>query len=293
MSQRSETADVLIEVEELAALIGDDPQLVLADVRWRLGGPPGEPEFEAGHLPGARYVDLETELTGPHGQDPSIAQPGGRHPLPAADIFQTAMRRIGIDSDSLVVIYDDANALAAARMWWLLGDAGHERVRVLNGGFRAWTAAGRPLITGAASAVPAGSFLARPGQRASVDGSVLAAKISSGETMALTDVRAHERFTGSSEPMDPVAGHIPGAVSLASMANLDEQGRFGSPGEIRERYRAIDAGEGTPIFYCGSGITAAHTLLARESAGLSDGMIYPGSWSDWISDPARPVATGG
>lgn len=292
-NQEGDTVDILIEVEELATLIGDDPQLVLADVRWRLGGPPGEPEFEAGHLPGARYVDLETELTGPHGTDPSTARPGGRHPLPSVDTFQSAMRRIGIDSDSLVVIYDDANALAAARMWWLLSDAGLAHIRVLNGGLGAWTATGRPLITGPADLVPIGDFRARPGQRAQIDATTLASEIDSVKAPTVIDVRAHERFTGASEPMDPVAGHIPAAVNLASMANLDEHGRFRSSGEIRERYRAIDAEEGTPIFYCGSGITAAHTLLARESAGLTDGLIYPGSWSDWISDPARPVATGG
>ncbi len=204
------------------------------------------------------------------------------------------MRRIGIDSDSLVVIYDDANALAAARMWWLLSDAGsrtgpgpERRSGRLDGGRSA--AGSRCRAGGAGRRLPRSPWTA--GQR--IDGSRLwPRKSAARETTALADVRAHERFTGATEPMDPVAGHIPGAVSLASMANLDEQGRFGPPGQIRERYRRLDAGEGTPIFYCGSGITAAHTLLARESAGLSDGMIYPGSWSDWISDPNRPVVDG-
>ncbi len=299
----------LIEVDELAGLlagrIDEDPQpLVLADVRWQLGGPPGEPEFEAGHLPGARYVDLETELSGPAG--PS----GGRHPLPDPDTFAAAMRRLGVGRDSLVVIYDDARSLPAARLWWLLLDAGHERVRVLNGGLGAWTAAGRPLESGPARPVAAGDFAGRPGSRATIDAAALADRIEksgagsgddpgpesgagSGPVIGpVVDVRAYDRFTGSTEPMDPVAGHIPGAVSAPSMANLDEQGRFLPTDQIRDRYRQLDEAGGEPVFYCGSGITAAHTLLARASAGLDRGLIYPGSWSDWITDPSRPVADG-
>ena len=284
---------VLIEPDDLVELMAKE-SLVLADVRWRLGGPPGEPEFEAGHLPGAQYVDLETELTGPHDPDPSVARSGGRHPLPDAETFQAAMRRIGVDPDSLVVIYDDAAALAAARMWWLLSDAGHARIRVLNGGLGGWRTAGLPLESGAAREVAAGTFTAHPGQRERVDAETLVARLAEDVTSTrsrVADVRAYERFTGATEPMDPVAGHIPGAVSAPSMANLDERGRFLPAEQIRERYRPLDAG-GDPIFYCGSGITAAHTLLAREAAGLSAGAIYPGSWSDWISDPNRPVVDG-
>lgn len=168
---------------------------------------------------------------------------------------------------------------------------------MLNGGLRAWTATGRTLVTGPADVVPTGDFVARPGQRARIGATALATALAIGADAAgapmVVDVRAYERFTGATEPMDPVAGHIPGAVCMPSMSNLDDDdSRFRGPEWIRERYRAVDAAPGTPIFYCGSGITAAHTLLARESAGLGEASIYPGSWSDWISDPAHPVATG-
>ena len=283
-----ERVPVLISSAELAERLAGGPDgLVLADVRWTLGGPPGEPEFEAGHLPGAVWVDLEHELSG-HAGD------GGRHPLPDPGVFGAAMRRIGVDAGSDVVVYDGASSLAAARLWWLLTDAGHTRVRVLDGGYAGWVAEGRPVQTGPAAPARSGTFEPRPGRRRTVgadeirsalDGSTASANRGS---LALVDVRAAERFTGAVEPYDPVAGHIPGAVNRPSTANLDASSRFRPAAEIAAAYADL----ADPVLYCGSGITAAHALLALESAGRTDGAIYPGSWSDWVRDPERPVATG-
>lgn len=272
---------VLIEAAELAELAAADASLVVADVRWTLGGPPGLPEFETGHVPGAQWVDLEHELAAEPG-------PGGRHPLPEPSAFQQAMRRIGVSASSTVVVCDGGTALAAARLWWLLADAGHPTVRVLNGGITAWRAAGLPVETGAAPPVPAGDFVAAPGQRARVTGDQVAAMLGRPDR-ALVDVRAPERYAGDSEPIDPVAGHIPGAVNLPSMANVGADGRFLDPTVIARRYAEVGP---DPVLYCGSGITAAHTLLALSEAGIDDVTLYPGSWSDWITDPKRPVATG-
>ena len=277
------SAEVLIEPAELAALLeaGDPP--VLADVRWTLGGPPGRPEFEAAHLPGAHWVDLEHDLSGPPGA-------GGRHPLPAPAVFQAAMRAIGVRGDRLVVAYDAATSQAAARLWWLLTDAGHRSVRVLNGGLAAWRAEGRPTESGPAPGVRPGDFVARPGQRRRVGAAEIAAGLTAGSGPLLVDVRAPERFSGASEPIDPVAGHIPGAVNLPGTGNHDASGRVLDAATIRGRYAAAGVA-GDAVLYCGSGVTAAQSLLALESAGLT-AAIYPGSWSDWIRDPRRPVATG-
>ena len=195
------------------------------------------------------------------------------------------MRAAGVDDDVPVVAYDGATSLYAARLWWLLTDAGHADVRVLDGGFAAWTAAGHPVETGPGAAVAPGGFVARPGQRARVDiGQILADP----DALTLVDVRAAERYRGEVEPIDPVAGHIPGAISRPAAALLDEDARFRRAAEVAAAYAGVEA----PVLYCGSGITAAQALLALESAGIDGGRIYPGSWSDWISDPDRPVATG-
>ena len=277
--------NVLIEAEELAGLLHQDSTPVVADVRWTLGGPPGLPEFEAGHIPGAQWVDLENELSAPpHG-------PGGRHPLPAVEVFERAMRRIGVSSGRSVVVYDAASALAASRLWWMLTDAGHEDVRVLNGGWAAWRAAQLPVEAGAARAVSPGDFTARLGQRRLYVADEVMVALAAPDPAVVVDVRAAERYSGETEPMDPVAGHIPGAVNLPSTANLDASGRFLTPEVLAERFAAARV-DTSSIVYCGSGITAAHTLLALAHAGLGDGGLYAGSWSDWISDPARPVATG-
>ena len=272
----------LVEVAELVEALASDRPPLLVDVRWSLTGPSGLPEFEAGHLPGAQWVDLDRELSGERAADGR----GGRHPLPGAAVLQAAVRRLGVRPDRPVVAYDAGTSLSAARLWWLLTDAGHPDVRVLDGGLAAWVEAGLELETGPATAVPAGDFVPVPGRRDQLDGTELAALIAAPQHPAVLDVRSAERYAATQDPMDPIAGHVPGAVSAPSMDNLDG-GRFRSAAEIRARYQ----NHADPVLYCGSGITAAHSLLALESAGLT-GRIYPGSWSDWITDPSRPVVTG-
>ena len=279
------TADrsVLIEPDELAEQLNADQPPALADVRWTLGGPPGLSDYEAEHIPGARWVDLEQHLAAPPGV-------GGRHPLPDPARFQAAMRAIGVRRDRPVVVYDADNSQAAARLWWLLTDAGHDAVRVLNGGLAAWRAAGLTTELGPSPVTAPGDFIARPGQHAQLTAKDIGADLAGEQRLRLVDVRAPERYSGESEHIDPVAGHIPGAVNLPSMANLDADGRFLDGPAIARRF--ANAGVGTAaVVYCGSGITAAHSLLAMELAGLS-GVLYPGSWSDWITDPRRPVALG-
>ncbi|MFD9128128.1 sulfurtransferase [Kitasatospora sp. NPDC059571] len=270
----------LITVDELAAALGSDRPPVLLDVRWQLGGPPGAQEYAAGHLPGARYVDLDRELAAPPG-------PAGRHPLPDPAVFGAAMRRAGVTGGDEVVVYDAGPATSAARAWWLLRWAGHAHVRVLDGGLAAWRAAGRPVST-EQPAEGGGDFEPRPGQLPTLDAAQAAGLARTG---LLLDARAGERYRGEVEPVDPRAGHIPGAVSAPTTDNLGPDGRFRSPAELAERFAALGAGRGPVGVYCGSGVTAAHELLAMESAGLT-AALYPGSWSEWSGDSARPAATG-
>jgi thiosulfate/3-mercaptopyruvate sulfurtransferase len=261
-------------------LVAQAPPLVL-DVRWELGGPPGADAYAAGHIAGAIFVDLETELAGAPGG-------GGRHPLPAASDFATAMVAKGVSATRPVVVYDAAASIAAARAWWLLRYFGHPDVAVLDGGLAAWAAAGLPVSD--ERPIPAsGDFRARPGGLPVLDAAGAAA-LAAGPGVLL-DARAPERFAGEQEPIDPVAGHIPGARNHPAAANLRPDGRFLAPDEVRARLQAIGVGEGRALgAYCGSGVTAAHTVLAAELAGYP-AALYPGSWSEWITDPARPVAT--
>ncbi|ARQ68101.1 sulfurtransferase [Streptomyces marincola] len=251
---------------------------VLLDVRWRLGGPPGRPQYAAGHLPGAVYVDLDTELAAPPG-------PGGRHPLPDPELFGAAMRRAGVSHGRPVVVYDDGQGWAAARAWWLLRWAGHPRVRVLDGGLAAWQGA---LDTG----VPEpreGDFVPAPGALPVLDADGAARLAREG---VLLDARAAERYRGEVEPIDPVGGHIPGAVSAPTTENAGADGRLRPRAELAARYAELGAGPGVAVgVYCGSGVSAAHAVLALAEAGV-DAALYPGSWSEWTADPGRPVATG-
>ena len=275
---------VLISPAELAELLDSAQAQVLADVRWTLGGPPGRSDFEARHIPGAVWVDLEADLSGPAGT-------GGRHPLPQLEVFEQAMRRIGVRQESLVVAYDAATSQAASRLWWLLTDAGHHQVRVLDGGLAAWVAAGLPTASGPGSRPPPGDFVVvHPGQRAQLSAGEISAKLGRPDAPILIDVRAPERYSGETERVDPVAGHIPGAINLPVSAMQDADGHFLTPAKIATRY-AEAGGTDNAVLYCGSGVTAAQSLLGLESAGLT-ATIYPGSWSDWITDPTRPIATG-
>ncbi|HTS96718.1 MAG TPA: sulfurtransferase [Streptosporangiaceae bacterium] len=274
----------LIDAASLAAGLAGGAPPVLLDVRWRLSGPPGIDSYRAGHLPGAVYVDLDADLAGPPGS-------GGRHPLPAAADFTAAMRRAGVRSGQPVVVYDDGDSTIAARAWWTLAYFGHDQVRVLDGGLRAWTAAGQPVTTDEPP-VAAGDFTASAGHLPVLDAAGAAALARSG---VLLDARAPERYRGETEPVDRVAGHIPGAVSAPTAGNVAADGRFRPPAELRERFArlGVSAGPGTGPAgaYCGSGVTAAHEVLALALAGVP-AALYVGSWSGWTADPGRPVATG-
>jgi thiosulfate/3-mercaptopyruvate sulfurtransferase len=265
----------LITVAELAGRLGD---VTVLDVRYRTGGPSGQGKFLRGHVPGASYVDLDTDLAAPPGDR-------GRHPLPDVADFEEAMRRAGVRDDRPVVVLDDWSGRAAARAWWLLRWAGHPDVRVLDGGWAAWLAVDGPVETGP-TAPARGDFTAQPGampllERADV--------LAFARDHVLVDARDPVRFRGEVEPIDPVAGHVPGAVNVPTGANLAEDGRFLAPEALREVYAlAVDR---EVAAYCGSGVTAAHDLLALEVAGLR-GRLYPGSWSEWVTDPEAPVATG-
>jgi thiosulfate/3-mercaptopyruvate sulfurtransferase len=288
------SAPVLIQVGELARLLAvtaKDPadrlaalrRLTVLDVRWRLGGPPGRELYDAAHIPGAAFVDLDLDLAAPPGE-------GGRHPMPAAADFEQSMRRAGVSDGRPVVVYDDADSTAAARAWWLLRYFGHPSVLVLDGGFRAWTAAGYPVDPPSPAYHGAiGDFTARPGHLDLLDADGAASIARSG---LLLDARAGERYRGEAEHVDPVAGHIPGAVSAPTAENVNPDGTFRSPADLAARFTALGANGDRPVAaYCGSGVTAAHEVLALTLAGIP-AALYVGSWSNWITDPARPVATG-
>lgn len=272
----------LITVDELAAALASATPPTLLDVRWRLGAPPGIGEYRAGHIPGAAYVDLDAELAGTPGSR-------GRHPLPETAVFEAAMRRAGVRPNHPVAVYDADDSVAAARAWWNLLYYGHDGVRVLDGGMRAWREAGKPVSTEDARPTP-GDFTARPGGRPLLDAAAAASLAARG---ALLDARTPERFRGEMEPVDRVAGRIPGARSAPTLDNLDPQTlHFLPPTELRRRFATVGATPGAPVgAYCGSGVTGAHEILALEVAGIP-AALYVGSWSEWISDPSRPVATG-
>jgi thiosulfate/3-mercaptopyruvate sulfurtransferase len=261
-----------------SALRTDAFQPVILDVRYQLGGPPGKPQYEAGHIPGARYVDLDTELAGPPGES-------GRHPLPDLAVFTEAMRRAGVCDGVPVVVYDGGQGWAAARAWWMLRWAGHEDVRVLDGGLPAWDG---PLET-ATPDVRRGDFTPRPGGMAQLTAGQAAALARDG---LLLDARAPERYRGEVEPIDRVAGHIPGAVSAPTTDNTGPDGRFLPAAELADRFAALGAVDGTRVgVYCGSGVSAAHQVLALAIAGIP-AELYVGSWSEWSHDGTWPVATG-
>jgi thiosulfate/3-mercaptopyruvate sulfurtransferase len=302
---------MLINVDSLARQLSGlggpapvSPPAVL-DVRWRLGGPPGIESYREGHLPSAVFVDLDRDLSGAPG-------PGGRHPLPSAADFQAVMRRGGVGGDRPVVVYDDGDSMAAARAWWVLRYFGHEKVQVLDGGFRAWAAARLP-VAAAELPVASGDFTAVPGDMPLLDADGAAATARVG---LLLDARAGERYRGETEPVDLVAGHIPGAVSAPTAENVRADGTFKTPAELRERFASLcgaaawsTTAQTTPApagaapdkgassvagrvgVYCGSGVTAAHEVLALALAGVP-AALYVGSWSNWVADPSRPVAAG-
>lgn len=265
----------LVSVAELASLVGE---VTVLDVRYRMGGPAGPEEYAAGHVPGAAYVDLDADLAAPPGDR-------GRHPLPDPDVFVAAMQRAGVSSSRPVVVYDDWSGHAAARAWWLLRHYGHPAVHVLDGGWAAWVAAGHPVSTDAAAA-PSGDFRGEPGSMPVVEADGLL------DVDVLVDARAVERYRGETEPIDPVAGHVPGAVNIPTSTNLQPDGTFRSAGHLAALYATVGATSDADVAaYCGSGVTACHDVLAMEVAGVR-AALYPGSWSEWVADPSRPVDTG-
>lgn len=275
----------LIDAPALATLLqGTDTPRIL-DCRLRLDDPhAGRRLYLEGHLPGALHADLDRALAGP------VTPATGRHPLPDREHLAEALSKLGISDGVQVVAYDDQGGAMAARLWWLLRWLGHERVAVLDGGIQAWQEAGCPLESGAVAAQQA-TFTRHAPSVEPLTADAVAEGLSSGD-LRLLDVRAPERFRGDLEPIDSVAGHIPGAVNRPFAANLNTKGRFLPPEQLNALYMDLAADGAQLACMCGSGITACHTLLALEHAGLHGARLYAGSWSEWIRDPARPVATG-
>ncbi len=278
----------LIQVDELRRLL-TGPEIgrpVVLDVRFRMDRSTGPQEFSRAHIPGASYVDLETELAAirPGGA-------GGRHPMPTVESFSAAMRSAGVTLSRPVVAYDDWASLPASRLWWMLRHLGFHDVRVLDGGIGAWTAAGQPTEAGPGTPA-AGDF--RPAGAGA--GALLKATDAAryADTCLLLDARPADRFRGENETIDPIAGHIPGAVSAPALATVDGAGRFLPAEELARRFRELGAEDGKPVgTYCGSGIQATHLALALSVAGITDSAaVYIGSWSDWIASPDRPIALG-
>ncbi len=268
----------LISVAELAELV-DDPDVVICDVRFHLADhDQGRREYDAAHLPGARFVDLHTELAGGPG--------GGRHPLPTIDAFAAVLGRLGIVPGSFVVAYDSAGGAVASRLWWMLRSVGHGRVAVLDGGYPAWVDAGHPVTDDVPDVTPT-DYPTAPEWTGVVDAEAVAQSLEFGGTVI--DARAPERYRGDDEPIDPRAGHVPGAINRFHGDTIGPDGLHRPTAELVARFAGIGA---NPIVYCGSGVTACHALLAMTEVGLTGGRLYPGSWSEWSSDPDRPVATG-
>lgn len=275
----------LIGTADLAEQLAWPQPPALLDVRWSLSGPPARQLYLAGHLPGAVFVDLELELAGEPGS-------GGRHPLPAPAALQAALRRVGVRQHQPVVAYDGADGSVAARLWWLLRWAGHREVAVLDGGFAAWQAQGRPLSTDEPVVAP-GDVVVRPGAMPVLDADDAAALPRYG---VLLDARAPQRYRGEVEPIDPRAGHIPGAVNAPFTSHVGPDGHWLGQHRLAEHFAGLGVRPGEAVgAYCGSGVTAASVVLALELAGLTTSAepaaLYAGSWSHWCTDPSRPAAT--
>ncbi|MDH2431193.1 sulfurtransferase [Pokkaliibacter sp. MBI-7] len=263
------------------------PQWRIVDCRFNLADTEaGRRAYQAGHLPGASYAHLDEDLSSP------VTATSGRHPLPDEQAFLQTLGRWGISTDTQVVVYDDAGGATAARLWWLLKRVGHRDVAVLDGGLTAWAQAGGELVTDLPAVVGTGAYPASVALVQARNADELLAQMSD-PRWQLVDARAAERFRGEVEPLDPVAGHIPGAMNRPLQQNLQPDGRFKSFNQLRGEWQAL-LGEATPkevVHYCGSGVTACHNLLAMEHAGLNGSRLYPGSWSEWCKDASRPMVT--
>lgn len=277
-------AGPLISAEGLHELSGQVSDLVVLDARWSLADGAQRTAYEAEHLPGAAFVDFDEALSG----EPSE---GGRHPMPSAGAFGAAMRAAGVDNIEHVVVYDGGTSLSAARLWWLLTYFGHREVQVLDGGLARWRSLGLPTRGGTEQIVP-GDFVPTPGHLPLLDADAAAEYA---ERHLLIDARPSDRFAGRNETIDPVAGHIPGAINSPALSALDDDGRFLPSDDLAMHFTALGVHTGVPVgVYCGSGVQAMHAALALNVSGLDQRpAVYVGSWSDWIRDPDRPVSAEG
>ncbi|ABF09497.1 sulfurtransferase [Cupriavidus metallidurans] len=275
------------ELDQLRA--AGKPRVVVFDCSFDLTNPAaGRDSYQQGHIPGAYYLHLDNELSGPK------TGLSGRHPLPDAELFAARLRVLGVDDDTLVVAYDGQGSMYAARLWWMLRWIGHAAALVLDGGRNAWVAAGLPLEHGA-TAEPeiGGNLMRRASLVKTVDADALVANLSQ-PSLLVVDARAADRFRGENETLDPVGGHIPGAANRFFKDNLTADGYFKPADQLRADFGQVFTGKAPAqtVMQCGSGVTACHNLLALEVAGLTGAALYPGSWSEWCADPKRPVATG-
>ena len=278
-------SSLLVDPATLAAHLGD-PHWVIVDCRFNLLQPDaGLGLYQRGHIPGASYADLDQDLAGERHPD------GGRHPLPDPEKLAERLRSFGIGPATRVVAYDEGGGGLAARLWWLLRWLGHREVALLDGGFAAWQKASLPVAVDT-TAPEAGRLVPHPGAMPVITTNELLPAVESGQRLLL-DLRARERYLGDAEPIDPVAGHVPGAVSVPFAVNLSPDGSFKAPADLRARYQTVLDGRdaSAAVCMCGSGVTACHGIFAMELAGLPGAALYPGSWSEWIRDPRRPVTT--
>ncbi|MEO6652518.1 MAG: sulfurtransferase [Ilumatobacteraceae bacterium] len=267
----------LISVAELAERL-DDTDVVICDVRFHLDDhDQGRREYDVAHVPGARFVDLHTELAGRDG--------GGRHPLPTVEEFTALLGRLGVGPGSFVVAYDSAGGAIASRLWWMLRSIGHGRVTVLDGGYQAWVAAGQP-VTDAVTEITAAQYPPAPDWTGVVDADAVAQSVEFGGTVV--DARSPDRYRGDQEPIDARAGHIPGAINKFHGDTIGADGLHLSTAELVGQFAGLGM---NAIVYCGSGVTACHDLMVMSTIGLPGGRLYPGSWSEWSADPDRPIAT--
>jgi len=281
--------DTLVETEALAAHL-EDPSWVVFDCRGNLADPEaGRRAHAAGHIPGATHLHMERDLSSP------VTPDTGRHPLPDPRRLADTLGRAGAGADSQIVAYDDMQGAYAARLWWLARWLGHRRIAVLNGGWQQWLKEGHPVTQLVPAPVPREFPMPTPQGGAWVPVADVLEMVRGRKRGVLLDARAAGRFRGEGETIDPVAGHIPGAVSAPFADNIAADGRFKSPAELRRRFEPLLSGlrPDQAVCMCGSGVTACHNLLAMEAAGLKGARLYAGSWSEWIRDPARPVARDG
>lgn len=278
--------DTLISTDDLMTKL-DQPDWAIIDCRFSLDeAERGKRDYDQSHIPGSIYAHLNQDLSGP-----IVTGKTGRHPLPEVDAFSRKLSQWGIDGKVQVVAYDDSTGVMASRLWWMLRWLGHDRVAVLDGGWQKWSSEGKAVANEMPNPTPR-NFVASPRPLMVANAEKVMDAVNTPH-MRLLDVRSPERYRGEHEPIDPIAGHIPGAMSAPDELNLDPQGRMLPHDALAQRFQKLIPGISTDhvICYCGSGVTACHTLLALKHAGLGDGKLYDGSWSDWITDPWRPIAT--